>query len=99
MDTTFDEARRCPRCEELGSDIGGRSGPHGSTIHTIKCVNDRCQWFATTYIVQVMSDGSVAKPTLDRDKSFPKIPDRTEAVQAQLERLYQQSLSGGETSG
>lgn len=96
MDTTFEEARRCPRCEQPGLDILQRGGPHGSTMHTIRCTNDRCQWYNTNYLVQVLSDGTVAKPVLDRQKSFPKIPDRTEAYQAQAERTYQQTLDSGE---
>ena len=43
-----------------------------------------------------MSDGSVANPTIDRDKSFPKLPDRKTSATTQAERLYEQSLESGE---
>lgn len=96
MDTTWEEAKRCPRCKNPGVEISRRPGPHGSALHTIQCKTERCQWFNTTYIVQVMSDGSVANPTIDRDKSFPKLPDRKTSATTQAERLYEQSLESGE---
>lgn len=96
MDTTFEEARRCPKCEKPGKEVGSRVGPFGSTIHTIMCANSRCEWSNTTYLVQVKSDGKVVEPTLEREKSFPKLEDRTERVQAQMQRLYEQSLNSDE---
>jgi hypothetical protein len=97
VDTTYEKARRCPKCDQPGKDIGSKAGPHGSAIHTIMCMNEgRCSWSGTTYLVQVMSDGTVAEPTLSRDKSFPKLPtDREEAINANLQRLYQQTRTPG----
>lgn len=87
-DSTFDEARRCPRCEELG--LLGKSSRRrdGSRIHTITCMNTRCKWYSTSWVVQVMVDGSVAKPQ-KHDKFFPTIPDRTEEVRAAVDRQIQ----------
>lgn len=90
-DTTFDEARRCPRCEELGL-LGKSTGRRdGSRIHTVTCKNDRCKWYDTSWVVQVMADGSVAKPE-KHDKFFPAIPDRTAEVQAALDRELQRQM-------
>jgi hypothetical protein len=96
LDTTFDQARRCPICDEPGKEKGTRPGPRGSTFHEIVCVNSRCRWFGSDpYIIQVRADGTIPEPTLDRQKSFPKVADRTDAVQANLERLYQQTTTPG----
>jgi hypothetical protein len=49
-------------------------------------------------VVQVNADGSIPEPTLVREKAFPALPIRNqEAVDAQNERLYNQTISGGET--
>ena len=96
-DTTWDQARRCPRCEAPGVDESQRQGPHGSRIHVIRCKTTRCKWYDTTYLVQVNSDGSVSQPDLDRTKFFPKIPDRTDSINESMQRLYDQTRSGGET--
>jgi hypothetical protein len=96
LDTSEEKARRCPKCDQPGKDIANRAGPHGSRIHTIMCMNEnRCSWSGTTYIIQIMSDGTVAEPTLKRDKSFPKVEDKTEAVQVNLQRLYEQTITKG----
>lgn len=98
VDTTYESAKRCPKCEQPGVDIGSVRGPHGSRMHTIQCRNDRCPWYQTNYTVQVNSDGSIPEPTLDRPKSFPKLPDRSEEeVALQMQRMYEQTLTGGET--
>jgi hypothetical protein len=97
-DTTYEEARRCPRCNNPGAVAGTRRGPHGSTLNSFVCKTPRCRWFETQYVVQINADGTIPEPTLDRDKSFPKLPERTEeAIQAQMNRLYEQTLNGGET--
>lgn len=96
-DTTYDEARRCPRCNELGSDEGSKSGPRGSRMHTIRCRNERCRWYNTTYIVQVNRDGSIPPPETHRDKQFRALPPRSdEAVELSNQALYQQQLKPGE---
>lgn len=94
--TTFEEARRCPKCENPGADVSKRRGPLGSTIHVIECKSSRCKWFNTTWLIQVHQDGTIQEAT-EHEKFYPKIPDRTEAVQASMQALLDQSLKGGET--
>lgn len=96
VQTTFEEARRCPKCETPGSEQSSRRGPYGSKIHTIVCMNERCKWYNTTWVVQVHQDGTVQPPT-KHDKSYPKVPDMTDRVNEQMQRLYEQSLNSGET--
>jgi hypothetical protein len=87
--TTFEEARRCPKCGEPGSDVSQRPGRYGSVMHTIICRNGRCRWFDQPgWLIQVRSDGTIPESDI-HDKSFPKIPDRTELVQADLEKLLE----------
>lgn len=59
----FEEASRCPKCQTPGDDRKqDASGPKGSTLHYIYCVNDRCKWFDTFWIVQVNADGTIPPP-------------------------------------
>lgn len=94
-ETTFEQAKRCPKCEQPGQIVAERRQRDGSVLNTVMCKNTRCRWLNTTYIVQVNADGTIPI-TIDRPKSFTKLPDRTEEVQAQMENLYNQTLSGGE---
>lgn len=90
-ETTFEEAKRCPRCEEPGRDTGRtQRGPHGSTLRIIECVNPRCRWFNTTYIIQTNADGTIPEPTLTRDKSFRPLPERTDA---QVEKIIRRATT------
>ncbi len=57
----------------------------GSNMLTILCENKKCRWFNTPWVVQIMPDGTVAKPQ-GHDKFFREIPDRTEEVRAAIDR-------------
>ena len=98
-DTRYEEARRCPKCGNPGAEAGSRRGPHGSTLNNFICKNTVCRWFEQICsVVQINADGTIPEPTLDREKSFHKLPERSdEAVEKQMQRLYEQTLNGGET--
>lgn len=97
MDTTYDQVRRCRICDEPGELVGEKlDRKTGNTTHEFKCMNSRCRWYNTVYIADVRRDGSIAEPPAFRNKSFRAIPDRTDAVQEQMNRLYNQTLNGGE---
>lgn len=88
-DSTYEEAKRCPRCSQPGVDVSNRIGPRGVRIHTIICKNQRCKWYDTNYIIQVNADGTIPDPILERPKSYPELPARTDVeVDAMLDRLY-----------
>jgi hypothetical protein len=64
--TTFEDAKRCPKCETPGMVISKRMSLHSSpvarakpTVYVIRCVNQLCAWFDTNWIVQVNPDGSI----------------------------------------
>jgi hypothetical protein len=96
-DTTFEEACRCPKCGEPGQEVAAenRRMRSGAELKQIYCRNARCNWLDTPWVVQVNPDGTIPEPTLDRQKSFAKLPDRTEAVQRQLQRLQDSTLETG----
>lgn len=89
-DTTFEEARRCPKCAEPGSGVGSVAAPNGGKIHTFMCKNSRCRWCDTTYVVQVNADGSIPEPNINRAKAFPALPNRN---QEEIDRANQALLN------
>jgi hypothetical protein len=97
-DTTYEEAKRCPKCEEPGQEVSNKPGPRGSRMHTFRCPNQRCKWYSTDYIVQVNADGTIPDPDAHRIKNFPALPTRSdEAVERTNQFLLNQTLAGGET--
>lgn len=70
---TWEEASKCPRCEQRGQEVTQFSGPNRSTIHTLECRNERCSWFESRWIVQRLEDGSVPQRA-GGQKEFPPIP-------------------------
>ncbi len=93
VDTTFDEIRRCPRCEELGIHSGTQSGPNRTTIYLFTCDNDQCRWFnSAPWLRQRYPDGTWV-PAQRHQKFFPLIPDRTQEVRDAVDRDIQRSLS------
>lgn len=95
MDTTIDQARRCPKCEELGEKRNEQVLRGGSREITYTCINERCRWFEQTCsVVTVRPDGSIPDPNRHRPKQFAKIPDRTEQVQAMLDAQLNAEMTG-----
>lgn len=93
--TSFEEAKRCPKCELPGEDMGATPKTSPNTgkpvkVHTIFCRNDVCKWFNTSWIVQVNDDGTIPEPysQLGR-KQFPAVSEESatrirENIEAQL---------------
>jgi len=74
-DSTLEEARRCPACNEPGLANGTRPAPERwqGTLHLFKCVNQRCLKVDRTWIVQIRPDGTIPEATLNREKNYPMI--------------------------
>lgn len=92
--TTYEEARRCPKCEEPGEESGRRSlhsaSLRGAELHIFACKNSRCQWFDTTWTVQRNPDGTIPEPTARREKQFlPVQESRAQRAVEALERQYE----------
>jgi hypothetical protein len=97
MTTSFEEAKQCPKCGNIGEDWKQERktllGPprKNVVVHYIKCVTQLCPWFETSYVVQVNEDGSIpeAYSALRGEKQFPKASPEMEtrireATEAQL---------------
>lgn len=99
-DTSYDEARRCYRCKELGKQVSDRpaSERYMGRIHTYRCMNARCIGFERDWIIQVRPDGSIPPPIMNREKSFPVYDtgvsnqQKIAKARAQTDALVQQSL-------
>jgi hypothetical protein len=67
-ETTFEQAKRCPKCQTPGEDTKSYTPPKGSglapgtKVHVIYCRQEGCVWKNTPWMVQVNSDGSVPPP-------------------------------------
>lgn len=91
-DTTLNEARRCPKCEEPGEETGKRplerrqGVTRGAMLHEFKCRNKRCKWFDTPFFVQINPDGTVPPPQV-RQKQFHALPDDGGRTVENLEAL------------
>ncbi len=94
-DTTFERAKRCPKCGTPGEDRktltpGRELGvERGTTVHGIVCTNALCSWFETSWMVQVRADGSVpaANSSPAREKAYPTRARSNESVQSVSERV------------
>jgi hypothetical protein len=58
-DTTFEEAKRCPKCGNPGQEKLVTPQRDGSRVHNFTCVTELCRWYDTGWVVQVMADGSI----------------------------------------
>jgi len=86
---TFENASRCPKCDTPGEDRKDDTGPKGSTLHYIYCVNSRCKWFDTFWIVQVNKDGTVppAKDHTGEKKIYEGFEGHDQRAQELIETL------------
>lgn len=74
--TTFEEARSCPRCGQYGEERTRHPGERGSTVYVFVCKTEGCKWEDTTWLVQVNRDGSI--PTRNRDRMEKEFKPLTE---------------------
>jgi hypothetical protein len=99
-DTSFDEARRCPTCQQPGLAVGQRpadsSNRRAGTLHIFRCANERCAKHDRDWIIQVRPDGTIPEPTLNREKSFNidrnTARERIAKARAGVDSLVRQSL-------
>jgi hypothetical protein len=59
-------------CKETGRLTRTTSDGRGGKIHSLVCQNDRCKWFDTGWLVQVLANGEVAERTKG-DSEFPPL--------------------------
>ncbi len=68
---TWEEAIRCPKCDQPGNDTGSVSDGLGGRIHSIVCENQGCAWFDTNWAIQILSDGTI--PIREHAERQPKV--------------------------
>lgn len=93
-DTTFEEAKRCPKCGNPGRLALDKPGEKRSRVMVFQCETELCTWFNTGWTVQVNEDGSIPtrKPGL---KEAPAMSPSQEAFARQyLEQIRQEDLRG-----
>ena len=91
---TWDEARRCPKCDLAGEEQRGSTKivaqpgvTRGARLIQFICRNSRCKWYNTPWEVQVNPDGSIPDPDAPRrEKSMPVL------TPAQIEQHRQRAL-------
>lgn len=94
-ETTFEEAKKCPKCGKSGKEVRVTSGQNdrGKPVknHLIECVTQLCPWFGTPWVVTEYEDGSIPQPyTKLGDKQFLRISQESmtrieESVRHQLQ--------------
>lgn len=103
MTTTFEEAKKCPKCGNPGQDRSTKlvHNERGRPVqvHLIYCVTQLCPWYETPWTVQINEDGSIPDAYSGlKEKRFPTISAESasrieENIKAQLEA---ETRPGGE---
>jgi hypothetical protein len=102
MSTTFEEAKKCPKCDNVGKEVGSRPAKTGRgkrcTLHVIECVTELCRWYGERYVVQVNEDGSIpdAYSGALGSKQFPRISQ--ESI-SRIEDNVRRQLEAEQTKG
>lgn len=94
-ETTFEEAKRCPRCKFPGEETAVLPGDRGSKVHTLVCRTPGCPWENTNWIVQVQRDGSIPLRKTG-DKDFPELPMWAQNQGRRMVELVEHELDQGE---
>jgi hypothetical protein len=86
-ETTLEEAKRCPKCDEPGehtnTKLGNKNQTRGAKNYEFTCRNERCKWLDTPYYVQVNPDGSIPPAYIAKNqaKTYPRIdPSRGKTI-------------------
>lgn len=58
-EVTFEEAKRCPRCDQPGEEVQTKHLGRKGKAHVIHCKNEKCRWFNTGWVVQTDPDGNI----------------------------------------
>ena len=100
-ETTWEEASRCPKCDQPGRDGGVRPGNRpGVKVHMLYCTNQLCLWWeggdnGMPWLVQVNRDGSIPRANTLGQKQFLPVSQESETrINEALERQIRAETSG-----
>ena len=64
MATSYEDAIRCPKCDQPGEVRVKRPLPNvrGASVHTVYCQNPVCIWYDTAWVIQINADGTIPEP-------------------------------------
>jgi len=89
VDTTFEEASRCPGCQTPGKEVATQrpqGTPRGTKIHVFSCENARCPDEGERWMVQTNPDGTI--PTFQKGpKAFERPRESTAIMQRARDEL------------
>jgi hypothetical protein len=85
-ETTFEEARRCPFCQQPSKLVDAKKLPQGGKLHTFQCDNERCTDNSGRRVVQTNPDGSLAQRTAG-PKTFEALNHFSESAQRARQEL------------
>lgn len=89
---TYEEAKRCPKCKEPGEVTASKPAGLQGTLETVSCMNERCKWFETGWVIQVMPDGTIPVRAQNQPKQFHSFTAGQEAnAKAFLHRIAQET--------
>ena len=98
---SYDEASRCPKCNNVGSVDNKRTINRNETLITFECKNKVCIGYLLPWEVLVLPDGSIPEPVnfANRQKQYVGFDDDDNT--AQMFRDYaaavdEQSRNNGE---
>jgi len=72
--TKYEDAKRCPKCDQPGELKGTSVIERGARVETYHCMNEDCSWFNTGWAVQINRDGSIPEHNTSDPKQFA-LPD------------------------
>lgn len=99
VETTLEEASRCPKCQNPGRYEGERvlESIRNAKTKIFGCHNERCKWYGQTWVVQVNANGTIPPATLRRPKQFAPLPGDGEKFVENLQRQIDlETGKGGE---
>lgn len=72
-DTTLEEAKRCPRCQNPGVQTGSKPAAERwmGTIYTFSCKSKLCKMYNDIWFVQVRPDGTIPSANEHHERNFP----------------------------
>ena len=86
--TAYEEATRCPRCKHPGKVTAIKPAPNG-TAHVVDCQTATCEWYDTSWVVQVRPDGTIPDRTKDANLGPKLYPAYTPGQEAMARRIIE----------